>query len=103
MVIIADLARPDIHLAELRPSSFVHRLPTHRCEPRESNPHGFWPRDFKSLASTSFATPAPIVRTACAGGDQGGPIPANPSCSPLAYPALPTIGGWNDRPVSQGK
>lgn len=28
------------------------------CGRRGSNPHGFWPRDFKSLASTGFATSA---------------------------------------------
>ena len=31
------------------------------CARRESNPHGFWPRDFKSLASTSSATRAHIL------------------------------------------
>lgn len=30
------------------------------CGRRDSNPHSLWPRDFKSLASTGFATPAPV-------------------------------------------
>ena len=54
--------------ATLYPSGYVHEKTTlpewfsllyHAwCARRESNPHGFWPRDFKSLASTSSATRA---------------------------------------------
>ena len=49
---------PHHHHAEARP--VPHLTP---CPERDSNPHGnYFPRDFKSLASTDFATRASVPK-----------------------------------------